>query len=227
MVCHPVFHELLLLGLLWLCVTFYWLWPWHQAATDQAHGKRARQSTRRSKDPKPFPGLIRKPTCGACEQAQERLDSSPCAPPLTAHTRGRRRQVDTQHQFCPEPSCRYYGWMGRGNLRANGHPGGGPWRQLQCVVCGTYFLETHGTLFHGTRLPTELLVRVVAALAEGLGIRAVARMFEVDPNTVPAWLVEAAEHLEAFSHYFLHDVHLNQVQLDELFALVSTVKAGQ
>ena len=46
----------------------------------------------------------------------------------------------------------------------------------------------------------------VGALAEGLGIRAVARVFEVDPNTVLQWLVEAADHLNAFSQYFLHDV---------------------
>jgi hypothetical protein len=35
-------------------------------------------------------------------------------------------------------------------------------------------------------------VWAIAALAEGLGIRAVARVFEVDPNTVLGWLVEAA-----------------------------------
>ena len=31
----------------------------------------------------------------------------------------------------------------------------------------------------------------------------------------------------AFSQYFLHDVHVTQVQLDELFALLSAVKAGE
>jgi IS1 family transposase len=117
--------------------------------------------------------------------------------------------------------------MGRGNIRANGHPSGGLWRQLQCVICGTYFLETHGTLFHGKRVPTELLVHVVVALAEGLGIRAVARVFEVDPNTVLAWLVEATDQLQAFSQYVLHDVQVSQVQLDELFVVLSGVKMGQ
>jgi IS1 family transposase len=72
----------------------------------------------------------------------------------------------------------------------------------------------------------NLLVWAVGALAEGLGIRAVARVFEVDPNTVLQWLVEAADHLAAFSQYFLHDVRVTQVQLDELFALLSAVKAG-
>jgi hypothetical protein len=117
--------------------------------------------------------------------------------------------------------------VGRGNIRANGHPGGGPWRQLSCVACGGHFLETHGTLFHGKRVPPEVIVRVMASLAEGLGIRAAAWVFEVDPNTVLAWLTEAADHLEAFSQALLHDVQVSQVQLDELYAVLSAVKAGQ
>jgi hypothetical protein len=41
------------------------------------------------------------------------------------------------------------------------------------------------------------------------------------------WLIEAAEHLEAFSHYFLRHVYVAQVQMDELFALLSAVKDGE
>jgi hypothetical protein len=48
----------------------------------------------------------------------------------------------------------------------------------------------------------ELIVRVLACLAAGVGIRATARGFEVDANTVLHWLVEAAEQLRAFSAYF-------------------------
>src|SRR5713101_3569756 len=97
------------------------------------------------------------------------------------------------------------GWLGLGNLRANGHPSGGLWRQLSCRSCKGYFLETHGTIFHGKRLSVELIVRVLACLAEGLGIRATARVFEVDPNTVLEWLVAAAEQLKAFTISFLCD----------------------
>ena len=88
-------------------------------------------------------------------------------------------------------------------------------------------METHGTLFPGKQASVELIVRVLACLAEGLGIRAPARVFEVDPNTVLQWLVEAAEQLQAFSRYVLHDVRVRQVQLDELFALLSAVKDGE
>jgi len=72
-----------------------------------------------------------------------------------------------------------------------------------------------------------MLVWAVGALAEGLDIRAVARVFEVDPNTVLQWLVEAAAHRGTFSQYFLHDIRVTQVQLDALFALLSAVKTGE
>jgi len=80
---------------------------------------------------------------------------------------------------------------------------------------------------HGKRVSPDKLVWAIGALAEGLGIRAVARVFEVDPNTVLQWLVEAAAHLRTFSQYFLHDIRVTQVQLDELFALLSAVKTGE
>src|SRR6266446_1237584 len=47
------------------------------------------------------------------------------------------------------------------------------------------------------------------------------------PNPVLQWLVEAADQLQAFSRHVLHDVRVRQVQLDELFALLSAVKDGE
>src|SRR5215471_12810735 len=64
-------------------------------------------------------------------------------------------------------------------------------------------------------------------MVQGLGIRGTARVFEVDPNTVLQWLVEATDQLRAFSRYFLHDLHLRQVQLDELYAVLSALKDGK
>jgi transposase-like protein len=129
--------------------------------------------------------------------------------------------------FCPHSKCDYRGWLGLGNLRANGHPNGGPWRQFHCTACNGYFLETHGTIFHGKQAAVELIVRVLACLAEGLGIRATARVFEVAPNTVLQWLAEAAGQLRALSASFLCDLHLEQVQLDELYAVLRARKAGE
>jgi hypothetical protein len=142
-------------------------------------------------------------------------------------THRRPRQIDTSRHFCPHAGCGYRGWLGLGNLRANGHPSGGPWRQFHCTSCKGYFLEAHGTIFHGKQAAVELIVRVVACLAAGLGIRATARVFEVDPTTVLHWLAEAAEQLRAFSAYFLCDLHLEQLQLDELYAVLRAFKTGE
>jgi IS1 family transposase len=139
----------------------------------------------------------------------------------------RPREVDTSRHCCPHAGCDYRGWLGLGNLRANGHPSGGPWRQFHCTSCKGYFLETHGTIFHGKHAEVELIVRVLACLAEGLGIRATARVFEVAPHPVLQWLVEAAEQLRAFSAYFLCNLHLEQLQLDELYAVLRALKAGE
>jgi len=141
-------------------------------------------------------------------------------------THRRPRVIDTSRHFCPHAGCDYRGWLGLGNLRANGHPSGGPWRQFHCTACKGDFPEHHGTIFHGKQVAVELIVRVLACWAEGLGIRATARVFEVDANTVLQWLVEAAEQLRAFSRYFLCDVHVEQLQLDELYAVLRDLKAG-
>jgi IS1 family transposase len=225
---NSLFDALLMLAWLWLCMLGWWAWRHGRLALLQATPTPAKSIKKRAKEPTPFTGLIHKPRCEACEYAvAPHLQASYAPPPLLTFPRGRRRTVNTQHHFCPEHHCSYYGWPGRGNIHANGHPGGKPWRQLQCTQCHTYFQETHGTLFQGKRVSPQMLVWATAALAEGLGIRPVARVFEVDPNTVLQWLVEAAEHLKTFSQYFLHDVRVTQVQLDELYALLSAVRVGE
>jgi IS1 family transposase len=229
MVSHLVVYQLALIALVWLFLMLSWLWPSEPAAARPLPSTPVTPPRKRSTAPKPFTGLTRKPHCDACEQTIEdrRLPLPSAPPPKIISTRGRRRHVDTSRHFCPDADCRYGGWVGLGNLQANGHPSGGPWRQLRCTACKGYFQETHGTLLHGKRVAPDLLVWAVGALAEGLGIRAVARVFEVDANTVLQWLVEAAEQLQAFSQYFLHDVRVTQVQLDELFALLRAVKDGE
>src|SRR6266850_1583676 len=218
-------YPLVLVALVWLCLMLYWAWPSDTRAYPTTPELPPPPRTR---EPKPFAGLTQKPHCDACQHITDSHPQAPSAPPpRIVPTRGRRRQVDTAPHFCPTPHCRYWGWAGWGNIRANGHPGGGRWRQLLCIVCRGYFLETLGTLFHGKRTSPDLILRVISCLAEGLGIRGTARVFEVDPNTILQWLVEAADQLRAFSHYFLHDLQLRQVQLDELYAVLSALKAGK
>ena len=222
-----LFYQLLLVALVLICFMIHVWWPDPSRATSPRPLQPNKSRRKRSKEPKPFTGYIHKPLCEACENSIDTRPKAPGSPPPSlTFTRGRKRTINTHAHGCPKPNCAYWGWLGRGNIRSNGHPGGQPWRQLQCVSCAGYFSETHGTIFHGKRSSPEIIVHVIACLAEGLGIRGTARVFEIDPNTVLQWLVEASEQLQAFSAYFLHDLHLHQVQLDELYATLSAVRDG-
>jgi IS1 family transposase len=228
MVSHLFFYQLALLTIIWLFIMLHlsWLRPSATHATTPATPITPKRT--RSTEPKAFAGLTHKPHCVLCEQATRETAPPPPVPPAPMPPTNRRpRTVDTSRHFCPHAECAYRGWLELNNLRANGHPNGGPWRQFHCTSCNGYFLETHGTLFHSKQAEVEIIVRVLACLAEGLGIRATARVFEVAPNTVLAWLVEAAEQLRAFSAYFLCKVHVNQGQRDELYAVLREVKAGE
>src|SRR5262252_643267 len=228
MVSHLFFYQLVLVGLLWLCCMLHYAWPSGHVADLQRLSQPLPPSRKRPRVPKPFPGLTRQPHCAAWAQAAVPRSQAPCAPPpRIVSTRGRPRQVDTSSHCCPQPHCAYRGGVGLGNLRANGHPSGGPWRQCSCTACEGSFQETHGTPFHGQRVAPEKRVWAVGAWAEGLGIRAVARVFEVDPHTVLAWLVEVADHAAAFSQSVLHDLWVTQVQLDALLTLLRAVKRGE
>jgi IS1 family transposase len=227
MIPHQFYYQLVVLGLLWLFVMLHLAWPSRGVPSQTKPFKPITPLRKRSNDPKPFAGLTQKPHCALCEHEAAHPQAPPAPPDPMPLPHRRPRTVDTSRHFCPHVGCDYRGWLGLGNLRANGHPSGGPWRQFQCMAYTGYFPEHHGTLFHGKRGSVELMVRVLACLAEGLGIRATARVFEVAPNTVLGWLVEAAEQLQALSRYFLCNAHVRQVQLDELYAVLRDVKDGK
>ena len=228
MIPHHFYYQLAVLGLLWLCVLLHLAWSSSGATPQTKPSMPITPRRTRSHEPTPFAGLTHKPPCALCAQEAAHPQAPPPVPPEPLPPTHRRpRTVDTSRHFCPHTGCAYRGWLGLGNLRANGHPSGGPWRQFHCTACKGYFPEHHGTLFHGKRASVDLIVHVIGCLAEGLGIRGTARVFEVDPNTVLHWLVEVADQLQAFSRYFLCDVHVRQVQLDELYAVLSAVKDGE
>jgi hypothetical protein len=227
---HPIYYQLAVVGLLWLCVMLHYIWSSRGAVSPPpvAEPVPPRYKRKQSNAPQPFESLTQRPSCIVCEH-----DATHPKPPLPLRldpmppTNRRPCAIETSMHFCPHGGCDYRGWLGLGNLRAHGHPSGGPWRQLYCRSCHGSFLETHGTLLHGKRLAVGLIVRMLACLVAGLGIRATARVFEVDPNTVLPWLVEAAEQLQAFSRSFLCDVHIKQWHPDALYAVIRDLKHGE
>jgi hypothetical protein len=57
--------------------------------------------------------------------------------------------------------CRYYGWLGRGNIRANGHPGGSPFKAIRefggYIVTNKPYIPNYGDRYRkGEPIPTAM-----------------------------------------------------------------------
>ena len=124
MISDLFFYQLLLVGLLWLCLMLHGMWPSERVIPGATRPPPPLPPRKRSREPKPFAGLTHKPPCVACEQAGHppTVQPPPAPPPRRHSPRGRPRQVDTSWHFCPHPHCAYRGWVGLGNIRANGLP---------------------------------------------------------------------------------------------------------
>src|SRR5262247_4322842 len=136
MIPHLFYYQLLVLGLLWLFVMLSLAWP--SPSGPQVPRPTIPSTSRRTrgKEPQPFGGLTHKPLCVLCDQeATPPTPPPPVRPEPMPPTHRRPRAIDTARHFCPHTGCDYRGWLGLGNLRANGHPSGGPWRQFHCTAC--------------------------------------------------------------------------------------------
>lgn len=181
MIPHLFYYQLVVLGLLRLCVMLHAVWPSRGAGSHPrpAEAELIKPKRQRSNEPQPFAGLTHQPPCALCEHEAAHPQAPPPVPPEPMPPTHRRpRTLDTSRHFCPHAGCRYRGWLGWGNLRANGHPNGGPWRQFQCTSCSGYFPEHHGTIFvrdHRVatrgRLSSECLAsRTLRAFSSGLAL---------------------------------------------------------
>jgi len=127
MTFNPLFYPLLLITLVLICLLVHVGLPNDPPLVPKTPLEPKPRRRRRAKEPKPFAGLIHQPLCEACEQGTDTRPKAPGSPPpAITFTRGHKRTVDTQAHFCPAPDCSYYGRLGLGTLRANGHPGGQP-----------------------------------------------------------------------------------------------------
>jgi IS1 family transposase/transposase-like protein len=146
--------------------------------------------------------------------------------PVRNNRLGRPATIETNHVFCPNESCRGFQVIGPNlNHWIVGHgtytTQGGEKRQMfLCKLCNTPFSETRGTVFFGLKTPSETVYRALTCLAEGLGIRATARVFQIKKDTVLRWLRRAGQHSAQVSAYLMRNFQVEHAQLDELWTFV-------
>lgn len=127
--------------------------------------------------------------------------------------------MDTRTCYCRNRSCVVYGRSGRlAQLRPRGTHNHAP--RFECSDCGHLVFARTGTAYAGIRVEEATYRMGAKLLAEGLAIRATARLLEVDKDTVCDWLPGLGQHGARVMTYHFRHLHLTECQLDELWTFV-------
>ena len=122
--------------------------------------------------------------------------------------------------YCPNPDCVLFGREEGCQLDRHSYYGESRTIQYLCRACGKTFSETKGTFFYRLRTPREQVLKALAMIAEGGGIRATGRAMGVDKDTIQSWVERAGKHVEEVSAYLTVDCQMSEAQLDALWTFV-------
>ena len=127
--------------------------------------------------------------------------------------------------FCPNKQCKEYGLRGQGNIAIRGKYGKDKNRDLlYCRTCGKRFASTRASAMFGLHLPAETIRQIIHHAAEGVGVRATARLLGLDKDTVNRVILRAGEHCARVLSSLLTSLQLDEAQLDELWTFVKKRK---
>jgi transposase-like protein len=133
--------------------------------------------------------------------------------------------TDIDNCFCPNKDCKDYGLRNHGNIKYRGKYGKNKSKDLlYCKTCGKRFASTRATAFFGLHLSEEKIGQIIHHAAEGVGVRATARLLGLDKDTVNRVILRAGEHCQLVLSSLLRSLKLKETQLDELWAFVKKRK---
>jgi transposase-like protein len=133
--------------------------------------------------------------------------------------------TDIDNSFCPNKDCKDYGLRNHGNIKYRGKYGKNKSKDLlYCKTCGKRFASTRATAFFGLHLSEEKIGQIIHHAAEGVGVRATARLLGLDKDTVNRVILRAGEHCQLVLSSLLRSLKLKETQLDELWAFVKKRK---
>ena len=129
--------------------------------------------------------------------------------------------TDLDQCFCPNEQCNDYGLRQKGNIAIRGKYGKDNNRDLlYCKTCGKRYAATQASALFGLHLSDESIRQIIHHAAEGVGVRATARLLELDKDTVNRVILRAGEHCANVLSELLRSLKLTEAQLDELWTFV-------
>ena len=118
-----------------------------------------------------------------------------CLFPSYSNPCWRQAMSELEQCFCPNNKCKDYGLRGQGNIATRGKYGKDKNRDLlYCRTCGKRFAATQTSALFGLHLPAETIRQIIHHAAEGVGVRATARLLGLNKDTVNRVILRAGEH---------------------------------
>lgn len=124
---------------------------------------------------------------------------------------------------CPNRNCRTCNKIGLRNIIRKGVQRNGT-KRYQCTDCGRTFSRTLNTPFFRKHLSKKEIVRICKMLSEKNTYRAIARMTDHHLDTVRAITDVVAQHCKKFNNYFITELKLTPVEVDEMWSYVKKKK---
>ena len=134
------------------------------------------------------------------------------------------RDIDVSNFWCWNKDCPDYGKKGKGNIVPKEQYGKNNIWLLRCKTCGHCFSENRGTMFFQSKAPREEILRTLSLFPEKGSIRGLSRATGHDKNTIMRWVHRAGEHCKKVNEFFLQELKLDKVQVDEIW---SYIKKGE
>ncbi len=133
-------------------------------------------------------------------------------------------EIELSKYWCPRKDCSDYGRIGKGNIIIKEKYGKEERYLLKCRTCKHCFSETRGTAFFGLHAPKEEVLMVLAMLPEKGSIRGLARATNHSQDTISKWIKVAGDHCKEVNEYYLNDLRLERVQVDEIWSYIKKRK---
>jgi transposase-like protein len=130
------------------------------------------------------------------------------------------KDIDVSTFWCWNKECPDYGKKNHGNIVPKEQYGKDEIWLMRCKTCGHTFSENKGTVFYQMKTPRREILQTLALFPEKGSIRGMARASGHDKNVIMHWLDVAGEHCREVNDYFLHDLELDQVQVDEIWSYI-------
>ncbi len=155
--------------------------------------------------------------CPLCRNTSESPTSPKTVVPYSRRKshRGRKKELDTQGYACPLSDCVYFRNTDAAvhALIGYGHYGRHePIQDLYCKACKRKFTARRDSALYRLKAPSQRVAQALHAIAEGLSLRATARVFSISETTLRCWLARGGQYSRRLHERFLRALHLSHIR---------------